>query len=177
MCSAHLVLKPPINRGPTREFVRIPPTPRREEILFLAASAPLASPRLASQLRRPEQPARAISLASYLPSARYPAETPKPSGYLRIIAIHLVLSIRVWSSRLGLNSSFSQNSGGICVHRCHYAHGIVWNGLPRGASKEAWLEEIRSLWSSYAKFGTGLTWWFLTRLIGAMKNLLFWTTS
>lgn len=103
------------------------------------------SPRLASQLRRPEQPARAISLASYLPSARYPAETPKPSGYLRIIAIHLVLSIRVWSSRLGLNSSFSQNSGGICVHRCHYAHGIVWNGLPRGASKEAWLEEIRSL--------------------------------
>lgn len=98
--------------------------------------------------------ARAISLASYLPSARYPAETPKPRGYLRIIAIHLVLSIRVWSSRLGLNSSFSQNSGGICVHRCRYAHGLVWNGWPRGGSKEAWLKEMRSL---YAKFGTGLT--------------------
>lgn len=174
MCSAHLVLKPPINRGPTREFVRIPPTPRARGNFIPRR---VGAARLASQLRRPEQPARAISLASYLPSARYPAETPKPSGYLRIIAIHLVLSIRVWSSRLGLNSSFSQNSGGICVHRCHYAHGIVWNGLPRGASKEAWLEEIRSLWSSYAKFGTGLTWWFLTRLTGAMKNLLFWTTS
>ena len=141
MCSAHLVLKPTYKPWPNPRVRPYSPNSAGAR-KFYSSPRRRRSPRLATPAAGA---ASAISLAGYLPSARYPAETPKPSGYLRIIAIHLVLSIRVWSSRLGLNSSFSQNSGGICVHRCHYEHGIVWNGLPRGASKESWLEEMRSL--------------------------------
>lgn len=78
MCSAHLLLKP----GPTRQFVRIGPHSfrGREEILFLTAPAPLASPRL-SQVATP---AAGAAGARYLTRqlSRYPAETQRlPTDY------------------------------------------------------------------------------------------------
>ena len=151
MCSAHLVLKPTYKPWPNPRVRPYSPNSAGAR-KFYSSPRRRRSPRLATPAAGA---ASAISLAGYLPSARYPAETPKPSGYLRIIAIHLVLSIRVWSSRLGLNSSFSQNSGAFCANRCRLcppragvriiAIHLVWNGSPPGGSKEAWLKEMRSL--------------------------------